>query len=97
MLRRKKLISLLPALTVIVLTLLQTACATTSPEYIYDVPAVVFPVFPDPDCVTFDEESGLVSFPLWYWEEIAKYKISVNAIEAYLARLRAADTLLEEK
>ena len=86
--KRKKLRLLLPVLTALVLTLLSAACVTPIPEYSCGIPAVVFPVFPAPECVSFDEESSLVSLPLWYWEEIAKYKISVDAIEIYLYRLK---------
>ncbi len=86
--KRKKLRLLLPVLTALVLTLLSAACVTTHSPDICDIPAVVFPVFPAPEYASFDEETGLVSIPLWYWEEIAKYKISVDAIEIYLYRLK---------
>jgi hypothetical protein len=49
---------------------------------------VVFPVFPPPDNVTFDEATETVSMPLWYWEKVAEYKIDVDAIEEYILRLR---------
>jgi hypothetical protein len=51
------------------------------------VPGIIFPVFPPPDSVTLDEETETVSMPLWYWQKIAEYKIDVDAIERYLARL----------
>jgi hypothetical protein len=73
---------------VIVLTLLTIACATTRTEYIHDVPAVIFPVFPPPDCVEYDEATDTVSMPLWYWQDIAEYKIDVDAAEEYLTILQ---------
>jgi hypothetical protein len=29
--------------------------------------------------------------PLWYWQDIAEYKIDVDAIEAYINQLRLLD------
>jgi hypothetical protein len=60
-------------------------------EYIREVPDVVFPVFPPPDCVSFDAETETVSMPLWYWQDIAEYKIDIDAIEEYLSKLRNID------
>jgi hypothetical protein len=77
------------AMVVIVLTLSMIACATTRVEYVRETPAVVFPVFPPPDCVTYDEATDTVSMPLWYWQKIAEYKIDVDAIQEYLSILRA--------
>ena len=72
-----------------VLIISMTACGTTpGVEYIHEIPDVVFPVFPPPDCVTYDEETDLVSMPLWYWQKIAEYKIDVDAIENYINQLR---------
>jgi hypothetical protein len=69
-----------------------TACGTTPRvEYIHEIPDVTFPVFPPPDCVLYDEETDLVSMPLWYWQKIAEYKIDVDAIETYINRLREID------
>jgi hypothetical protein len=69
-----------------------TACETIpSVEYIHEIPDVAFPVFPPPDCVTYDDKSDLVSMPLWYWQKIAEYKIDVDAIDEYISRLRAAE------
>ena len=69
--------------------LLTTACQTSQKiKYVYEVPDVTFPTFPPPDCVTFDEDTGLVSLPLWYWLLIANYKIDVDAIEQYIESLR---------
>jgi hypothetical protein len=66
-----------------------TACATqTKVEYVREIPAVVFPVFPPPDCVVFDDDTETVSMPLWYWQEIAEYKIDVDAARDYLTLLR---------
>jgi hypothetical protein len=61
---------------------------TARTEYTYDAPVVTFPVFPPPDCVEYDEATDTVSMPLWYWQDIAEYKIDVDAVEMYLARLR---------
>ena len=73
----------------IVLTISITACETTPRvEYIHETPDVSFPVFPPPDCVTYDEAGDIVSMPLWYWQKIAEYKIDVDAIEAYINQLR---------
>jgi hypothetical protein len=65
-----------------------TACATTKIEYVREIPAVTFPVFPPPDCVEYDEETDTVSMPLWYWQKIAEYKIDVDAARDYLTVLR---------
>lgn len=96
--RQIKKLRLLPALAVIVLTLSMTACASTPRiEYVHDVPAITFPVFPPPDCVEYDEATDTVSMPLWYWRDIAEYKIDVDAIEEYLDKLRMAETRMEGK
>jgi hypothetical protein len=72
------------------LTLSITACETTPKiEYVHETPDVIFPVFPFSDSVTYDEETGTVSMPLWYWQKIAEYKIDVDAIEAYLSILQS--------
>jgi hypothetical protein len=42
-----------------------------------------------PDSETLDEETEIVSMPLWYWQKIAEYKIDVDAIETYIKLLRA--------
>jgi hypothetical protein len=84
----KKRLRFPQVLAVIVLTLSTTACATTKTEYIRDVPTVTFPVFPSPDCVEYDEATDTVSMPLWYWQDIAEYKIDVDAVEEYLTVLR---------
>lgn len=76
----------------IILIILITACKTTPKiEYIISTPDVVFPVFPPPDCVTYDEKTDLVSMPLWYWQKIAEYKIDIDAIKKYLSQLKAAN------
>jgi hypothetical protein len=72
----------------IVLTLSITACATTRIEYVREIPAVNFPVFPPPDCVSYDEAADTVSMPLWYWQKVAEYKIDVDAARDYLTLLR---------
>ena len=88
--KRKRLHCLLAALAVIILMLLTTACVTTRTEYVHHVPAVVFPVFPPPDCVEYNEDTDTVSMPLWYWRKIAEYKIDVDAIAEYLKKIREA-------
>jgi hypothetical protein len=66
-----------------------TACATQPKiEYVREIPAAAFPVFPPPDCVEYDEETDAVSMPLWYWQKIAEYKIDVDAARDYLTALR---------
>jgi hypothetical protein len=64
---------------------------TTKIEYVREIPAVDFPVFPPPDCVEYDETMDTVSMPLWYWQDIAEYKIDVDAISEYLSRLRSLE------
>ena len=54
-------------------------------EYVYENYDVVFPQFPDPLPVEFNEEDGTVKMPLWYWEKIAEYKIEIDAIEKYFS------------
>jgi hypothetical protein len=49
---------------------------------------VDFPVFPPPDYVTYDEATDTVSMPLWYWQQVAEYKIDVDAARDYLTLLR---------
>lgn len=74
---------------VILSTGLITACVTQPKiEYVREIPVVTFPVFPPPDCVEYDEETDTVSMPLWYWQQVAEYKIDVNAIRDYLIVLR---------
>ena len=87
--RNKKRLVFLAVLVVIVLTISITACATTKIEYVREIPVVNFPVFPPPDCVEYDETTGFVLMPLWYWQKIAEYKIDVDAARDYLKRLRA--------
>jgi hypothetical protein len=38
--------------------------------------------------VEYDEETDTVSMPLWYWQQIAEYKIDVDAARDYLTILR---------
>jgi hypothetical protein len=65
------------------------SCAGTPRiEYVREIPAVVFPVFPPPDCVEYDETADTVFMPLWYWQKIAEYKIDVDAARDYLTLLR---------
>lgn len=72
-----------------------TACATKI-EYVRDIPAVTFPVFPPPDCVEYNEETDKVTMPLWYWREIAAYKIDVDAARDFLDGIRRAEAEKEK-
>ena len=81
---KRKLLTVLVALF---LTISITSCATKI-EYVRNIPAVSFPVFPPPDCVEYDDETDTVFMPLWYWQKIAEYKIDVDAAREYLNRLR---------
>ena len=92
----KKKRSLLLALAVIALMLSITACVTKI-EYVREIPAVDFPIFPPPDCVTYDEATDTVSMPLEYWQRIAEYKIDVDAARDYLDYLRAHEKHKGEK
>jgi len=95
---QKKRICLAALLAASVLTILTTACKTTPKiEYIFTTPSVTFPVFPPPDCVTFDEKTDLVSMPLWYWQKIAEYKIDVDAISKYLKQLNDIEINRDKK
>jgi hypothetical protein len=77
------------ALAATILTVLTTACATTTKiEYVREIPVVAFPMFPPPDCVIYDEATDTVSMPLWYWRQVAEYKIDVDAARDYLTILR---------
>ena len=69
--------------------LLMTSCVSTSKTVvIHDVPDVTFPTFPDPDPVSVDMTTGVVSMPLWFYEKIGEYKVNVDKIEAYMDELR---------
>jgi hypothetical protein len=48
----------------------------------------MFPAFPDPYPVTYDDAIDMVSIPLWYWQKIAEYKIDIDAIESYINQIR---------
>jgi hypothetical protein len=82
----------------IVLMTLTASCQNAPPkiEYIREVPDIVFPVFPPPDCVSFDPETEIVSMPLWYWQDIAEYKLDIDALEEYLSRLRNIENAVED-
>ena len=49
---------------------------------------IVFPLFPDPKPVAFDDTTETVNMPLWYWQKIAEYKIEVDAIQSYFEKIR---------
>ena len=68
--------------------LLMNSCESVKVEYVYDVPPVVFPAFPDPEPVTIDEETGIVTMPLDYYVRIAEYKRDVDKVQAQLERTR---------
>jgi hypothetical protein len=88
----KRLNFLAVILAASVLTISITACETTPRvEYIHEIPDVTFPVFPPPDSVTYDEATDTVTMPLWYWQNIAEYKIDVDAIEKYINGIRNID------
>lgn len=71
------------------LTLLTMSCVTrTKIEYVYEDYDVVFPQFPEPVSVSFNEETETVSMPLWYWEKVAEYKVEVDAIQKYFEELK---------
>ena len=66
-----------------------TACATSPKiEYVYETYDVVFPFFPDPEPVVFDDTTETVSMPQWYLQKIAEYKIEVDAIQSYFEKIR---------
>ena len=70
------------------LMLLMMSCVTkTRIEYVYENYDIVFPQFPDPEPVAFDDTTETVSMPLWYWQKIAEYKIEVDAIQSYFEKL----------
>ena len=71
-----------------------TSCASSEPEkiYIFDIPAVSWPDFPDPWPVVFydvegnivltdDVEIWDVQVPYWYWNRIIEYKAEVDVIK----------------
>ncbi|MBQ9239457.1 MAG: hypothetical protein IJ191_09155 [Treponema sp.] len=70
------------------LMLLTNSCGSVKIEYVYDVPNVVFPAFPDPEPVTVDEKTGIVTMPLDYYVRIAEYKRDVDKVQAQLERIR---------
>lgn len=78
-----------------VLILSMSSCVSSKPVekvvVIHDVPDVTWPVFPDPEPVTFDPETEIVSMPLWYYQKIAEYKIDVDSIKNYWKALREAE------
>lgn len=66
-----------------------TSCvSTTKTVVIHDIPDVTFPTFPDPDPVSVDMTTGVVSMPLWFYEKIGEYKVNVDAIEKTFKELR---------
>ena len=70
--------------------LVLTSCKTVKePEPEPITPS--FPVFPSPyvdgvSVVIFDEETGIVSMPLWYWKAIVRYKVDVDTVEAVISQ-----------
>jgi hypothetical protein len=47
--------------------------------------------------VEYDEATDTVSMPLWYWRDIAEYKIDVDTAGEYLDKLRRAAARTEGK
>ena len=91
--------AIFPVLIMVAISLMlsTTNCATNRKiEYVYDIHDVVFPLFPAPEAVTFDEKTETVSMPLWYWQKIAEYKIEVDAIEAYFDKINKLQTAKEK-
>lgn len=91
--------TIFPVLVIVAISLMlsTTNCATNRKiEYVYDIHDIVFPLFPDPEAVTFDEKTEIVSMPLWYWQKIAEYKIEVDAIEAYFDKINKLQTAKEK-
>lgn len=66
---------------------LMNSCTSTRTEYEYITPDVVFPIFPEPDGVTLDEEGGVVSMPLEYYIRIAEYKRDVDKVRRQIERM----------
>lgn len=70
--------------------LVLTSCKTVKdPEPELVTPS--FPEFPTPyvdgvSVVTFDEATGNVSMPLWYWKAIVRYKVDVDTVEAVISQ-----------
>ena len=70
--------------------LVLTSCKTVKdPEPEPITPS--FPEFPSPyvesvSVVTFDEETGIVSMPLWYWKAIVRYKVDVDTVAAVISQ-----------
>lgn len=100
------------------------ACQTTKQETQTSdvIPAIAFPVFPDPEPVQYNEcvivitcqntkeAEQIVSqftnikyqflvdavfMPLWYWQDIARFKIDVDTVNEYLQTLRNKQTKTE--
>lgn len=67
------------------------SCAT-DPDVEYRIPDVVFPSFPDPGCAKYDETTDEVAVPLWWWMDLAEYKIDVDAVEQYLGGLKKMES-----
>lgn len=62
--------------------LLTTGCVTTETKTRTVVPAVDWPVFPDPaGIVVYDDVTDMVSMPLEFYERIYEYKLRVDEAE----------------
>lgn len=58
-------------------------------DTINSVPIILsFPVFPDPidssgqSIVSFDSQEDTVNMPLWFWQKIVLYVLSVDEVES---------------
>ena len=70
--------------------LVLTSCKTVKEQELDPVVTPSFPEFPSPyvegvSVVIFDEETGIVSMPLWYWKAIVRYKVDVDTVEAIVS------------
>lgn len=67
-------------LAVTSLTLLMTACVTTT-KTVYVLPEVAWPVFPTPsdEDVAFNDETGKVEMSLDYYDKLKNFKADYKA------------------
>ena len=69
------------AIALTILTLALTSCLTLRNE------RAELPPFPEPKdengnyVVVYDEETGTVTMPLWYWKKIVRFAIDVKGVE----------------
>ena len=89
--QRKRKVACIVTIILIGLITSTTACETTRIEYVREIPEVTFPVFPPPDFVAYDPDTDMVIMPLFYWQQVAEYKIDIDAIQHYLDVLREVE------